>query len=404
MHRSLLLAVLLPAAANAAEWRGLVDVRAGYSNAERSWLDAGMDKGRYDRSSDRIGIGQAVLRGDIDLPASLTASVALSADDRHHGVVDVREAWLAWSPLPSGAWKVKAKLGAFFPQTSVEIDYDDVAWTPVRTVSSSAINSWIGEELRTKGLEVQLLRSGKFEGSPHDFGFTAALYRGNDPTGTLLAWRGWTISDRIAGLNEAVQLPDLPVYRSDGAIPRQTRNIHPFRELDGRLGYYAGAQYRYGTRLELAALHYDNRADPLVVVDGQYGWRTRFDHVSAVLRPAGQWELMMQAMRGDTLMGKNGVALDFRSWYALAAHPAGKGKLAVRYDRFSTTGHDALPQDPNDERGHGVALAYSMPLGDSMELVGELLRIRSERGARSQIGQAPLQDEHSATLALRWHF
>jgi hypothetical protein len=404
MHRLLPLAALLPCLAGAAEWRGLLDARAAYSNADRSWLEAGMGKGRYGRSSDRISIGQAVLRGDFDLPASLTASLVLSADDQHRGVIDTREAWLAWNPLPSGAWRVRTKLGAFFPQTSVEIDYDDIGWTPTRTVSSSAINSWIGEELRTKGLEVQLLRSGKFDGSPHDFGFTAALYRGNDPTGTLLAWRGWTISDRVAGLNEAVLLPDLPVYRSDGAIPRQARTIHPFRELDGRLGYYAGAQYRYGTRLELAALHYDNRADPLVVVDGQYGWRTRFDHVSSVLRPAGRWELMMQAMRGDTLMGRNGVALDFRSWYALLAHPVGDGKLALRYDRFSTTGHDVLPSDPNDERGHGLALAYSLPLKDSVELVAELLRVRSERGARSQIGQAPLQDERSATLALRWHF
>jgi hypothetical protein len=404
MHRLLLLAALLPCLAGAAEWRGMVDARAAYSNADRSWLEAGMDKGRYDRSSERISIGQAVLRGDFDLPASLSASLVVSADEKHRGVLDTREAWLAWNPLPSGAWKVRTKLGAFFPQTSVEIDYDDIGWTPTRTISSSAINSWIGEELRPKGLEVQLLRTGKFDGSPHDFGFTAALYRGNDPTGTLLAWRGWTISDRIAGLNEAVLLPDLPVYRSDGAIPRQARTIHPFRELDGRLGYYAGAQYRYGTRLELAALHYDNRADPLVVVNGQYGWRTRFDHVSAVLRPQGKWELMMQAMRGDTLMGKNGVALDFRSWYALLAHPVGAGKLALRYDRFSTTGHDALPSDPNDERGHGLALAYSMPLQESVELVAELLQVRSERGARSQIGQAPLQDERSATLALRWHF
>ncbi|UGQ46005.1 hypothetical protein [Massilia endophytica] len=404
MKKLLPVILLLSASVHAAEWRGLLDVRAVHSNAGRSWLEAGMGKSRYDRDSDAFSVGQAVLRGDFDLADSLSASAVFSADDRHHGVVDVREAWLAWKPLPSGAWKAGVKLGAFFPQTSVEIDYDDIAWTPSRTISSSAINSWIGEELRTKGIELQLLRSGRWDGSPHDIGFTAALFRGNDPTGTLLAWRGWTISDRIAGLNESVLLPDLPVYRPDGAIWRQTRTIHPYRELDGRLGYYAGAQYRYGTRVELAGMHYDNRADPLVVVDGQYGWRTRFDHVSAVLRPAGQWELMMQAMRGDTLMGKNGVAVDFKSWYALASHPVGPGRLALRYDRFSTTGRDALPEDPNDETGHGVALAYSMQLNDSLSVVGELLRVRSERGARSQIGQAPLQNEHSAMVALRWHF
>jgi hypothetical protein len=403
---SLSLACLLALAvvaggAQAAEWRGLLDLRAVGADAPRSFIDGGLGKTRSDSG---IQLGQAVLRGDADLSDTVTGTLELSADDQHNGVIDVREAWLGWNPLPTGAWKTRVKAGQFFPPSSVEIDYEGIGWTPKRTISSSAINSWIGEELRTNGLEWSARRLGRYSGAPYDVGLVAAIFNGNDPTGTMLAWRGWSISDRIAGRNEALQLADLPVYRADGEIPRQSRTIHPFRELDGRLGYYLGANMNLGTRLELAALHYDNRADPLVVKNGQYGWRTRFDHVSAVLRPHGEWELLLQAMRGDTLMGANAVALDFQSWYALASHPLGAGTLALRYDRFSTGEHDWLPADSNNESGHGVALAYDWPLAENLALMTEALLVRSERVARVQIGERPRQTERSITASLRWRF
>jgi hypothetical protein len=396
--------VLAAGSAQAVEWRGLLDVRAVDSNADRSFLDSGMGKTRYDANSPRLSIGQAVLRGDADVTDSISATLELSADQQHRGVVDVREAFLAWSPVPSGAWKTRVKAGFFFPPTSVEIDYDGVGWVPKHTISSSAINSWIGEELRTNGVEWSARRLGRYVDAPYDVGVVAAVFNGNDPTGTLLAWRGWSISDRIAGRFDTVKLPDLPVYRADGPIPRQSRDIHPYREVDGKLGYYAGANLNVGTRLELAALHYDNLGDPLTVKDWQYSWRTRFDHVSAVWRPQGQWELAMQAMRGDTLMGPNAVALDFQSWYALASHPLGPGTAALRYDRFRTREHDILSADPNNENGYGVALAYDWPLSDSLSLMTEALLVRSDRSARRLLAEQPMQTERSLTMSLRWRF
>jgi hypothetical protein len=392
------------AGASAAEWRGLLDVRAVEADAARSWTDAGLGKLRYDGASNRLGIGQAVLRGDADLTDTLSASAVLSADTQHHGRIDVREAWLGWSPLPVNAWKLRMKAGFFFAPSSVEIDYAGVAWTPERTISSSAINSWIGEELRTNGAEMQLTHVGRYSGASYDLGLTLGTFFGNDPAGTLLAWRGWTISDRIAGRHEAVLLADLPVYRADGAIPRQDRRIRPFREIDGRPGYYIGGNFKQGERVELAIQRYDNRADPLVVKDGQYGWRTRYSHASLVLRPGGGWELLAQAMHGDTLMGKNAVALDFRAWYVLASHPVGPGRLALRYDRFGASEHDVLPSDPNNEKGRSLALAYTWPLDAGVTLAMELLAVDSQRAARSMIGLRPGQVERSVTSSVRWQF
>ncbi|SDG82381.1 MULTISPECIES: hypothetical protein [unclassified Duganella] len=404
--RPILLALVACAgSAHGAEWRGLLDVRAVDADASRSFLDGGMGKLRYDGDSPRVSIGQAVLRGDFDVADSISASVELSADQQHRGrVVDVREAWLAWSPLPSGAWKTRVKAGFFFPPTSVELDYDSVGWVPKHTISSSAINSWIGEELRTNGIEWSARRLGRYVDAPYDIGLVAAVFNGNDPTGTLLAWRGWSISDRIGGRNDALLLPDLPAYAPGGRIPAQSRTIHPFREIDGRLGYYVGANVAFGSTLELASLRYDNLADATAIKDDQWGWRTRFSHVSAVWRPHGAWELMAQAMRGDTMMGHSLVAVDFQSWFMAASHPLGPGTATLRYDRFRTTENDRIPGDPNNERGHALALAYDVPLADNISLMTEALMVRSDRAARQLIGEQPLQKERSLVVSLRFRW
>ena len=216
--------------ASAVEIRGLLDLRLVTSDSERSWAGGGLDKTRFDRGSSALRLGQAVLRLDGDLAPAFSASVVLNASDDRLGLFDVNEAWLAWNPVPSSPWKTRARAGAFFPATSLEVGYDNIGWTPEHTVSSSAINSWLGEELRTIGMEINVSRNGRLIGSPHDFGLTGALLVGNDPLGTLLAWRGWSVGDRISGLSESLRLADLLVFRAGGALLEQTRSINVFRE------------------------------------------------------------------------------------------------------------------------------------------------------------------------------
>ena len=402
--RTLPLAAALSVAPSAwaVEWHGLLEGRASAVNASRSWLDQGLGKLRD--GSSNVRLSQAMLGVDGDLSDTISGSIVISAaDDRPH-LLDVNEAWLGWNPVPNGPWKTRVKVGAFFPVTSVELDYGSVGWTPTRTLSSSAINSWIGEELRTKGVELNIQRIGRLEGSPHDYGITVAVYDANDETGTLMAWRGWTISDRITGLTEPLMLADLPVYQPTGKLIKQHRTIHPFREIDGKLGYYATANYGYAGWFEAALMHYDNRADPLIVKDGQYAWTTRFDHLSLKMKPHGKWEVMAQAMRGYTTMGTHGVTVDFRSLFVLASHPLGSGLLTARLDYFNTSESDRIPSDPNTEDGRSLAIAYSHPIMPGLSWVSELLTVRSERASRAQIGEAPRQNERSLSTALRWQF
>lgn len=397
----MLTALTTPHFARAVEWSGLLDVRAQSATGERSWTRTGMGKTRAD--GDGIRLGQAILAAQVDIGDALVASAVLNGADRPR-LVDLQEAWLGWNPVPSGPWKIRARAGLFFPPGNEEIDYQALTWTPVRTISASAINSWLGEELRTKGLELSLTHRGRASGSPHDVVVTAAVFNGNDPAGTLLAWRGWSVGDRISGLSEAISLADLPVYRADGAIDKQARDINLYREIDGRAGYYAALHYAFGDRLALTALHYDNRGDPLVVKQRQYSWATKFNHLGMRLRPAVGWELLAQYMTGSTAMGTRAAALDYRAWYVLASRRLGDGMLTVRHDRFATREDDILPSDPNGEHGRAVALAYAYDLGRGLGVVTELLAVRSERPARRLVGDAPDQNERSVTTSLRWQF
>ncbi|EGF30691.1 hypothetical protein IMCC9480_1008 [Oxalobacteraceae bacterium IMCC9480] len=402
LRAALLLALSLPMSARSVEWSGLLDARAQTSDGERSWTRAGMGKTRFDSAGFRAG--QAILGAQMDISDAVRGFAVLNASDDRRGLVDLQEAWLGWNPVPTGPWKVRIKVGLFFPPVNQEIDYDRLTWTPTRTISASAINSWIGEELRTKGLELCLTHRGRASGSPHDFGATAAIFNGNDPAGTLLAWRGWAIGDRITGVSEAIRLADLPVYRSDGAITKQTRDINLLREIDGRAGYYAALNYAYSEVVEVAVMHYDNRGDPLIVKAGQYSWATKFNHLGLRIHPGGGWELMTQWLTGSTAMGARAVAIDYRAWYVLASHPLGPGTATLRYDQFRTREHDLLPSDPNSEDGRAVALAYVFQINPTVNLVTELLALHSVRQARVLLGDSPSQHERSLTTSLRWQF
>ncbi|MDQ2989212.1 MAG: hypothetical protein M3R60_08940 [Pseudomonadota bacterium] len=396
------MALSLPLTAHSVELSGVLDVRASTGDSERSWTRDGLGKTRYDGAGLRLG--QAILGVELPISDAITGIAVLNASDDRRRVVDLQETWLGWNPVPTGPWKIRAKAGLFFPQLNQEIDYDRLTWTPTRTISASAINSWVGEELRTKGVELSMTHRGRASGSAHDFGATAAIFNGNDPAGTLLAWRGWGIGDRITGVSEPIRLADLPVYRPDGPINKQTRDIKLFREIDGRAGYYAAFNYGYAGKIEVTAMHYDNRGDPLIVKQGQYSWATKFNHVGLRVRPAGKWELMAQWLAGSTVMGARAVALDYRAWYALASHPLGNGILTMRYDQFRAREHDILPLDPNGEDGRSLALAYVYELTPALSLVTELLSLESKRPARRLLGELPEQHDRSLTTSLRWQF
>jgi hypothetical protein len=390
-----------PASVQAGELRGQLDLGLAAAPDAAHSFEGGLGKSPY---ADAGPVARLALRGDAHLSETLVGRVVLDADSQRSNTVGLQEAWLGWHPVPTTPWRIGLKAGSFFPATSLETGYDSASWSAERTFSASAVNTWIGQEIRINGVELDLLRRGALDGSPHTFGVSAGAFAGNDPTGTLLAWQGWNLSGGITGIGQHSRLPDLPAYRPDGPLPIQTRNVHVFREIDGRLGRYAVVHYGHAGWLEVSALHYDNRADPLRIEGRQYAWRTRFDHASLRLRLPGNWELLAQGLRGETLMGPAAVQVDFTAWYVLATHALGTASISLRYDDFGSTDRDLTPGDPNGEQGRALALAYARPLTGSLTLITELLGVDGTRPARPLVGEAPRQREASLAMILRWTF
>ena len=73
-------------------------------------------------------------------------------------------------------------------------------WRSPYTLSFSAINTWVGEELRTIGAEYSLDWLGRSHGHDFDFTLSAAGYGWNDTAGTVIATRGWGLHDRQSTL------------------------------------------------------------------------------------------------------------------------------------------------------------------------------------------------------------
>jgi hypothetical protein len=340
----------------------------------------------------------------ISRKGALVATPSPDADSQRSNVLGLQEAWIGWNPVPQSAWRTRVKVGAFFPTTSLEVAYDSIDWSATRTISAAAINSWIGEEIRIAGVELTQQWRGAMIESPHTFTARLGIFGMNDPAGTQIAWRGWNVGGRNTDLLQTLRLPDLPVYRPGGPLQSQARNVQLFREIDERPGVYVALGYGYDEWLEGAALHYDNRGDPLRLQHGQYSWHTRFDHLSLRAQPAADWELLAQWLRGNTLMGPNAVNVDFSSWYLLLSHQLGPGLATIRHDQFRSVDHDTLPTDANGESGHAWTFAYNLPLANSFTLVAELLSVDSQRTARATIGASAHKAERSLTMQLRRSF
>ena len=75
----------------------------------------------------------------------------LRAEPQTRSVVDALETYLRYDDAGARLYRWSVKAGAFFPTISLE--NDDLGWTSPYTLTPSAINSWIGDELRTIGSE-----------------------------------------------------------------------------------------------------------------------------------------------------------------------------------------------------------------------------------------------------------
>ena len=416
MTRAVPLVALLLVAANASaeegfrlRAEGLVDLRLVRADETATWLDGGLGKLRWGgedgdaRTVPALAQASVVLRAG--LGESLRALVQANVDTGSYpssGLAgfDLVEAWASWRPRLSEALGLRLKGGHFFPPLSVE--NDGLAWTATRTLTASALNSWIGEEVRVTGLKASV----ELFLPTSDLALTGAVFGGNDPTGSLLAWRGWAVGDRQTGRTDRLPLASLPAFDADGLFPLQDPWVAPFREVDGRAGWYAALSWRLPERLEVRALRYDNRGDLVSLERGQYAWKTAFLSVEASLRlPAGA-ELLGGWLDGWSAMGA-GEAVDayWRTWFVLASLELGAHRIAVRWERFDVRDQDRhAATDPNDEEGEAWTAAWSCEVDRRTKVFLEVVSVDASRPARVLVGLPAREKETLVQLAVRGRF
>lgn len=397
---ALLLTILSLTTAQADQFEVQLDVRASaVDGGRRSFLDGGLGKLRYGASSDGVGLGRLRFAASgafgETLRYSLDAS-AWSASDTNP--IDLTEAYLEWRPVPVGVWRSRLKLGAFYPAISLE--HRAAGWTNPYLINSSALNTWVGEELRTVGLEYNLDWLGAKQGSDFAAGLTAAAYGWNDPAGVIVAWRGFALHDRQTPLFGRVRtwVP--------GSSGRQQRVL--FEEIDGRIGYYAGAKVRYRNNFELRALHYDNLADPAAFdasID-DYAWETRFNSLGLRYQTANEWTLIGQWLDGVTYVGpQRHDEWRFDTRFLLVAKQLGRHRLAVRADQFAMQQQRTIfLRGLAVERGDAVSIGWTYEPRERWELTLEGLRIASNYNRRLRLGEPTAADERSLQLGVRYTF
>jgi hypothetical protein len=386
------------AAAQDVQWHGYLDARVVVAADESGWIDGGLGKSRFGGGgSTEARFGGGALEGLWQIAPSWLAVAEVQVQADAHPRASLLDAWLRFRPVSTTPWRWSAKVGAFFPPISLE--NDGVGWTSTWTLTPSAIDSWVGEELRTIGAEVEV----EHRGAAGAFDAGAALFTSNDPAGELLAARGWSLSDLTSGLGSRLREPDVYGPVIGAGVPVEYR---PFDEIDHRIGWYADASWKAPGGSQVTVLRYDNRTDP-----GRYeefrgrdlfGWHTRFWSAGAKTR-IGDVVLIAQAMDGATTIEPfPGLYFDTKlhAGYLLAGWDHGAWRPAVRVDVFDLH-QDPFPHSPFSEHGHAVTIALNWRPREWLRVTGEYLRIDCSRDERLFEGLDPRQVDTQVQLSAR---
>jgi len=407
----LALAVHIAAAAEVpARYKLQTGIDLSYIDASghTSWTEGFVGKLRYDDNNDGFTISRAFADYAFQITDTFSVHAALEAyNDDMGSAIDFTEAYVEWRPVPRSENRYRLKVGAFYPRISMENTLP--GWSSPYTMNSSAINTWVAEELRTVGAELSVSRRPAMFGGSHTISLQGAVFVGNDPTGSLLAWKGWSVHDRQSRFGDELPLRPLPQIQPGMMFEAQDPYVAPFREIDDRAGFYINGEWQVGRRFRIRAMHYDNRADPTILEDGQYAWTTKFEHLGAHWILPGNWELLFQWMSGSTVMGPviNGahaVDTEFDSQYLMLTKSYDRHRFSMRYDKFEVTQNDRTLEDNNSDDGHAWTVAYFYDYSDTISFGAESLNIKTHHCGWAYHSLDPVRTEKQLQLSLRLRF
>ena len=379
---AIILAVTAPAKALDFDVSGYGDFRAVSQPAMTDWLQGGLGKFRYGGSNSNLH-AQGLAQGTLSLSSDFSAVTVIRADQEEVGGLDVLESYASWHPASDGPFSWSVKAGAFFPTISLE--NDDLGWNSPYTLTPSAINSWIGEELRTIGSEGTLRWRTADAGT---FSLMGAVDCCNDPAGILMADRGWAMDDRPTGLFERVRLPDATLKLFHAPYPGRTGM---FDEIDHRAGFYGGLSWQMPDIGKLSIVRYENHGNPAALTVNDTAWDTKFWSFGARTN-FGPLVLIAQQLSGYTAVVSGGkeFATKFQAGFLLASYDLGgigleDWRASLRGDLFQTRHPGPTPSIMSEDGRAGTA-SLSWQGRDWLRITGEALLMHSRKGQYKLVG------------------
>ncbi|HEY7806298.1 MAG TPA: hypothetical protein VIC34_03780 [Croceibacterium sp.] len=383
----------------------LLDGRLALANGERSFTRRGLGKTRFGGTAGGDYKLYAVpVEADLiwtpRFTDTLSANVSAAWQRNQENAADLIEAFVNWLPPQTGPVGLQVRAGLMWPEISLEHSTGG-AWSVVDTITPSAINSWVGEEVKVIGLEGTI----RTDIGGSTFGLTGAVFGFDDTSGTLLSFRGWALQDEKATAFGHFKLPPLNPFMTF-AQQNETRSLI---ELDNRPGWYARLDWRAAAPFGAALFYYDNRGNPeKFTLNLQWGWRTRFWNLAFDADLDSRTRLLAQGMTGSTIMGfkRNGVPwvhTHFSSAFVMLSHRlTDKWNVAGRVEAFRTheSGSEMSPLD--SEHGWSWTAALKYLLNDHVTLKAEALNVRSTRGVRlTDLGIDPFQAQSVFQFAVQ---
>src|SRR6185295_3584169 len=215
---------------------GYIDFRAALADGQSSWLNGDYGKARYGGDRDfklrgRFEVAEAAVIWRPRFSETIGATVHLQYQPGQDHAVDIIESYVSFKTPPGSFLRASGKVGVFYPQMSLE--HDEFGWQAYHSITPSAINTWIGEEIKVAGIEGTV----RHALGPGDLSFTAAAFGANDTAGTIIACRGWALHDEEATVFGTFPIPDNAPARKALWWPQDDWS-KSMLETDDRIGFY----------------------------------------------------------------------------------------------------------------------------------------------------------------------
>ena len=383
--------------------QGVVDLRMVAGDGLRSWVNGGFGKTRFGGAGSGVAARTTVGALDLVWKPELTDDLSLVIDGiaqpHAHRGFDFAEAYALYRPLPTSDLHVQARAGLLYVPISMEHNNaPGEPWTVNNTITPSAINSWVGEELKVMGGEMRIAHPiGDVQ-----FATTIGVFGYNDTAGTLLSVRGWGFDDVVATAGSRFALPSLNRF----AARVQAPDTVPVVGLTGRAGWYGRWDLAFPNRFALNAEWYDNNGDRRSAHKRQWSWDTTFLNVGAAAPlPAGA-TLTAQVISGRTAMGYPRGAtwwfdVYFQSAYVAVSRKLGADTVTARVDSFRTRNRPLPVGEDYSENGAAELFCWKHPVNDSSTLLIEGLSTQWRRPSLAAFLIDPHQSQNLLHVAWR---